>query len=118
MSHARVGRNDRCPCGSGTKFKRCCLAPNALTSSPLMHGASASDRIMYSRMSYKVLSEWATVPQETLGGRTPIEMLGDTVGSHKIPLLVNDLFEHLSHRVANDVGVSVPKSAFEADLPD
>lgn len=21
----RVGRNDRCPCGSGKKFKRCCL---------------------------------------------------------------------------------------------
>jgi hypothetical protein len=21
---ARVGRNDRCPCGSGVKFKRCC----------------------------------------------------------------------------------------------
>lgn len=23
---ARVGRNDACPCGSGTKYKRCCLA--------------------------------------------------------------------------------------------
>jgi uncharacterized protein YecA (UPF0149 family) len=22
----RVGRNDPCPCGSGRKFKRCCLA--------------------------------------------------------------------------------------------
>jgi uncharacterized protein YecA (UPF0149 family) len=22
---ARVGRNDPCPCGSGSKFKRCCL---------------------------------------------------------------------------------------------
>ena len=21
----RVGRNDRCPCGSGQKFKRCCF---------------------------------------------------------------------------------------------
>jgi uncharacterized protein YecA (UPF0149 family) len=21
----RVGRNHRCPCGSGSKFKRCCL---------------------------------------------------------------------------------------------
>jgi len=21
----RVGRNDRCPCGSGRKLKRCCL---------------------------------------------------------------------------------------------
>src|SRR5262245_5317617 len=25
MSHAVVGRNDPCPCGSGKKFKKCCL---------------------------------------------------------------------------------------------
>lgn len=24
-THRRVGRNDRCPCGSGKKFKKCCL---------------------------------------------------------------------------------------------
>jgi preprotein translocase subunit SecA len=23
---ARIGRNDPCPCGSGKKFKKCCLA--------------------------------------------------------------------------------------------
>lgn len=28
---AKVGRNDRCPCGSGLKYKRCCLvAPKAV----------------------------------------------------------------------------------------
>jgi tetratricopeptide (TPR) repeat protein len=25
---AKIGRNDPCPCGSGTKYKRCCLANN------------------------------------------------------------------------------------------
>jgi hypothetical protein len=25
LRRAKVGRNDRCPCGSGKKFKRCCL---------------------------------------------------------------------------------------------
>jgi SWIM/SEC-C metal-binding protein len=25
----RVGRNDPCPCGSGRKFKRCCVAQPA-----------------------------------------------------------------------------------------
>lgn len=25
----RVGRNDSCPCGSGLKFKKCCLNINA-----------------------------------------------------------------------------------------
>jgi hypothetical protein len=27
MSRAAVGRNDPCPCGSGKKFKKCCLLP-------------------------------------------------------------------------------------------
>ena len=24
QSHSKVGRNDPCPCGSGTKYKKCC----------------------------------------------------------------------------------------------
>ena len=23
--HAKIGRNDKCPCGSGKKYKNCCL---------------------------------------------------------------------------------------------
>ena len=26
---SRPGRNDRCPCGSGKKYKQCCLAKDA-----------------------------------------------------------------------------------------
>jgi len=26
MSEAKPGRNDQCPCGSGRKYKQCCLA--------------------------------------------------------------------------------------------
>ena len=26
-SEAKVGRNSPCPCGSGVKYKKCCLAP-------------------------------------------------------------------------------------------
>ncbi|PLL15652.1 YecA family protein, partial [Klebsiella michiganensis] len=25
-NEAKVGRNDPCPCGSGKKYKQCCLA--------------------------------------------------------------------------------------------
>ena len=25
MAGEKVGRNDKCPCGSGRKFKKCCL---------------------------------------------------------------------------------------------
>ena len=24
MTHAKAGRNDACPCGSGKKYKKCC----------------------------------------------------------------------------------------------
>ena len=33
MSAAKVGRNTPCPCGSGLKYKRCCLAAEQQTSS-------------------------------------------------------------------------------------
>lgn len=26
MTHSKVGRNDKCPCGSGKKYKQCCEA--------------------------------------------------------------------------------------------
>lgn len=25
-SHKRIGRNEKCPCGSGKKYKKCCLS--------------------------------------------------------------------------------------------
>ena len=32
---AKIGRNDTCPCGSGLKYKRCCLGKQQLVSSNL-----------------------------------------------------------------------------------
>ena len=34
VRHAHVGRNDPCPCGSGKKFKKCCLKKGSATNSP------------------------------------------------------------------------------------
>jgi hypothetical protein len=31
MGTAKIGRNDRCPCGSGKKYKHCCRGPDADT---------------------------------------------------------------------------------------
>src|SRR5205823_1787360 len=31
---SKTGRNDTCPCGSGIKFKRCCLGKSPLNSTP------------------------------------------------------------------------------------
>lgn len=30
----KVGRNDPCPCGSGNKFKRCCIRKGSIRASP------------------------------------------------------------------------------------
>lgn len=35
MTRKKVGRNDKCPCGSGRKFKQCCEAKTQRTS-PLL----------------------------------------------------------------------------------
>ncbi len=29
MTHSKVNRNDPCPCGSGKKYKHCCLGTSA-----------------------------------------------------------------------------------------
>ncbi len=38
----KVGRNDPCPCGSGKKFKKCCLGKNREASATPALGGSAS----------------------------------------------------------------------------
>ena len=35
MDHSRVSRNDPCPCGSGKKYKHCCLPKEAADRQPL-----------------------------------------------------------------------------------
>ncbi|HET6454169.1 MAG TPA: SEC-C metal-binding domain-containing protein, partial [Armatimonadota bacterium] len=32
MANADPGRNDPCPCGSGKKFRHCCLGPDQVPS--------------------------------------------------------------------------------------
>lgn len=36
MAQNKVGRNDKCPCGSGGKFKQCCGAKGTDRTSPLL----------------------------------------------------------------------------------
>ena len=47
-SHVKAGRNDPCPCGSGKKYKRCCLhsnAPPPPEDTPWQRQREASDRL-------------------------------------------------------------------------
>ena len=44
---AKIGRNDRCPCGSGKKYKKCCLASDeaaARAARPAQPAAAAARR--------------------------------------------------------------------------
>lgn len=38
VTRVKIGRNDTCPCGSGRKFKRCCI-------SKVRHSTAAQDGI-------------------------------------------------------------------------
>lgn len=45
MTKDKIGRNDPCPCGSGLKFKKCCLGKNAPAASELVLNDSEVSRI-------------------------------------------------------------------------
>lgn len=39
---AKLGRNDRCPCGSGKKYKMCCLTRDTAAELERLAGAEAA----------------------------------------------------------------------------
>ena len=42
---AKIGRNDRCPCGSGKKYKQCCLAKDEAAERKTSVAAPAADHL-------------------------------------------------------------------------
>jgi len=42
---AKIGRNDPCPCGSGRKYKRCCLAQQSASYTFWAQQRNASDEL-------------------------------------------------------------------------
>jgi len=42
---AKIGRNDRCPCGSGKKYKQCCLAKDEAPERTTFVAAPAADHL-------------------------------------------------------------------------
>lgn len=66
MTAQRVGRNDPCPCGSGKKYKKCCLASEAGapsgTSKPLgtRESLGSEDKILDDMQGdLQQLSQWS-----------------------------------------------------------
>ncbi len=46
MERPGVGRNDPCPCGSGKKYKKCCLARGGGVSAPTIRAASSGPALV------------------------------------------------------------------------
>jgi hypothetical protein len=54
-SPAKIGRNDPCPCGSGKKYKRCCLAEQAAQYDLWSRQREASDALTRDMMKFAAL---------------------------------------------------------------
>jgi hypothetical protein len=50
--NGKVGRNDPCPCGSGKKYKRCCLERQSTTSSAWTQQRNAFDELTRDMMEF------------------------------------------------------------------
>ena len=67
MTIPAIGRNDPCPCGSGRKFKKCCLGKQeSVKSKRGAAGASADLRQAMAGMQFGSLNE----VQAFVGGHT------------------------------------------------
>jgi SEC-C motif len=66
-AHPKAGRNDLCPCGSGKKFKRCCLlAIPASDSSPWKDQRDASGRLSQALLSFAMQKFAEDIPDAWL----------------------------------------------------
>jgi SEC-C motif/Protein of unknown function (DUF2384) len=76
VAREKIGRNDRCPCGSGKKYKHCCIATQTDTvETPWRRQRDASDRItadLFRLASREFRDEtfetWADFNQDDLPG--------------------------------------------------
>ena len=51
-ANEKIGRNDPCPCGSGKKYKRCCLAQQSASRSLWAQHRNASDELTRDMMRF------------------------------------------------------------------
>src|SRR6266852_3656978 len=54
-SPAKIGRNDPCPCGSGKKYKRCCMEQDAARHEQWTHEREACDELTRDMMKFAAL---------------------------------------------------------------
>ena len=67
MNKSKVGRNDPCPCGSGLKYKKCCLGKD--------DGQTEENRTAYARKYNVRLKDEKAVEGIRIAGRLVLETL-------------------------------------------
>lgn len=65
---SKIGRNDPCPCGSGKKYKKCCLSKDEVV--------RAKELVSVSEMSDTELDRFLDVPEECWVCGKPVNPFG------------------------------------------
>ncbi len=71
MQGVRVGRNDPCPCGSGKKFKQCCLHRGTVASRFASRAGPPSSLLTYP--STRSVAQGAAPPRQETTHRIPVQ---------------------------------------------
>jgi hypothetical protein len=80
----KIGRNDSCPCGSGTKYKKCCGASNAIRTTTATRESIDTSQRSEAREQIRIEQQGQGKPiisAEQNGAR--VVVAGDTVYSSK-----------------------------------
>jgi methionyl aminopeptidase len=88
LNKSKVGRNDPCPCGSGLKYKKCCLGKD--------NGQAEDNRTAYARKYNVRLKDEKAVEGIRIAGRLVLETL-DLVEAAIRPGLVTEVINTLVH---------------------
>ncbi len=74
---AKIGRNDRCPCGSGKKYKQCCLAKDEAAASAASPPPETKVQRRYARAAAlaELAAEYATAEELTEASNAVVDMV-------------------------------------------
>src|SRR5208283_3137036 len=70
---AKTGRNDRCPCGSGKKYKQCCLAKDEAAARPASPPPETTPSRRYARAA--ALADYAAADELTEASNAVVDMV-------------------------------------------
>lgn len=88
-----IERNDLCPCGSGKKYKKCCLSD--YESACFAYAGVNEAR---GRVQDKVFHFLASIPQSEKFAEEFVELIGEPFSDHNAPIFLRWLFGSRKHK--------------------